>query len=50
MSKIQLRYLTQFEHTEHLMQAKASFEVEYPNVVMNLLFCETADVTYLQMA
>jgi multiple sugar transport system substrate-binding protein len=32
MSKIQLRYLTQFEHTEQLNQAKASFEEKYPDV------------------
>jgi multiple sugar transport system substrate-binding protein len=32
MSKKQLRYLTQFENTSHLMQAKASFEAIVPDV------------------
>jgi multiple sugar transport system substrate-binding protein len=32
MAKTSIRYLTQFENTGHLMQAKAAFEEKYPNV------------------
>lgn len=32
MSKTQIRFLTQFEHVHHLMQAKASFETKHPDV------------------
>ncbi|QYR21444.1 extracellular solute-binding protein [Paenibacillus sp. sptzw28] len=32
MSKTQLRYLTQFEHTGHLMKAKETFEAAHPDV------------------
>ncbi|MBD0384409.1 extracellular solute-binding protein [Paenibacillus sedimenti] len=32
MNKVQIRYLTQFEHVEHLLKAKESFEALHPKV------------------